>query len=84
MNKRLAFSRTIYVPYNRVIIISGSEVTEEHNYWYTTKHYNVVRDVFQFHLLDNTVERLPSISRGRSSFTAHYDFGDRYIYVIGG
>lgn len=84
LNKRLAFSRTIYLPYNRIIIISGSEVSEQANYWYTVKHYKIVRDVFQFHLLENTVEKLPSIKKGRSSFAAHYDFGDRYIYVIGG
>ena len=27
---------------------------------------------------------MPSISKARKSFTAHYDFGDRYIYVVGG
>lgn len=43
-----------------------------------------VRDVFQFNLLSNQVENLQPISIGRTSFSAHYDFGDRFIYVIGG
>ena len=30
------------------------------------------------------MELLPSIKHGRTSFAAHYDFLDRYIYVIGG
>lgn len=31
-----------------------------------------------------TYEVLPSISLGRTSFAAHYDFEDRFIYIIGG
>tara|TARA_B110000285_G_C15055664_1_gene579421 strand:- start:784 stop:1134 length:351 start_codon:yes stop_codon:yes gene_type:complete len=68
----LKFGRTVYVPYNRVVVISGSEGGQ------------CVRDVFQFNLIDNRIEKLPPISKGRKSFTAHYDFGDRYIYVLGG
>ena len=30
------------------------------------------------------MEKLPSISKGRTSFAAHYEFEDRFIYVIGG
>ena len=30
------------------------------------------------------MEILPSINQGRTSFAAHYDFLDRYIYVVGG
>ena len=30
------------------------------------------------------MEALPSINHGRTSFAAHYDFLDRFIYVIGG
>lgn len=29
-------------------------------------------------------EVLPDINLGRTSFAAHYDFEDRYIYVVGG
>ena len=75
LDKSLKFRRTIYVPYNRVIIISGMEINHE------TKP---VTDVFQFHLLTNQIENLQPISKARSSFAAHYDFEDRYIYVIGG
>ena len=41
-------------------------------------------DVFQFHLLTNQIENLQPISKGRTSFAAHYEFEDRYIYVVGG
>lgn len=27
---------------------------------------------------------MPCINIARTSFAAHYDFGDRYVYVIGG
>ena len=27
---------------------------------------------------------MPSIHHARTSFAAHYDFGDRYVYIIGG
>jgi hypothetical protein len=30
------------------------------------------------------MELLPSINKGRTSFAAHYDFLDRFIYVVGG
>ena len=42
------------------------------------------RDVFQFHFTNNEVEKLAPITIGRTSFAAHYDFMDRFIYVIGG
>jgi len=29
-------------------------------------------------------ERLPDMFKGRTSFSAHYDFEDKYIYVLGG
>jgi len=32
----------------------------------------------------NEVEKLPPISLGRTSFAAHYDFEDRFIYIVGG
>ena len=30
------------------------------------------------------MELLPSIKQGRTSFAAHYEFQDRFIYVVGG
>ena len=27
---------------------------------------------------------MPNIGLGRTSFAAHYDFGDRFVYIIGG
>lgn len=27
---------------------------------------------------------MPNIPHGRTSFAAHYDFGDRFVYIIGG
>ena len=76
LDKSLKYGRTIYVPYNRVIVISGNDMKRDRT--------KPVTDVFQFHLLTNQVENLPPISKGRTSFAAHYDFEDRYIYVIGG
>jgi len=76
LDKQLRFGRTIYIPYQKVIVISGSD--------FESPQAGPVRDVFQFHLTDNTVERLPSISKGRTSFAAHYEFEDRFIYVMGG
>lgn len=40
--------------------------------------------VFQCHLPNMKYERLPDMFLGRTSFAAHYDFEDRFIYVIGG
>jgi len=73
--KDLKFGRTIYVPYNRLIIISGRN---------NGKETNLVNDVFQFNLLNKEVSKLASIRIPRVSFAAHYDFNDKFIYVIGG
>ena len=35
-------------------------------------------------MLTRRVEKKQDISVGRTSFAAHYEFGDRYVYVIGG
>ena len=43
-----------------------------------------VKDVFEFNLVTKRVEMKQNILIGRTSFAAHYTFGDRYIYVIGG
>jgi hypothetical protein len=76
LNKQLKFGRTIYIPYNKLLVISGDnvEVAKE----------GPVHDTFIFHLTTETVERMPNIRVGRTSFAAHYDFGDRFVYVIGG
>lgn len=76
LDKQLKYGRTIYVPYDRVIVISGNDVQKSN----TTP----VTDVFQFHLGTSEVEKLPPISQGRTSFAAHYDFLDKFIYIIGG
>ena len=76
LDKQLKFGRTIYIPYNKVIVISGSDIDAPQN--------GPVTDVIQFHLTTNTVEKLPSITKGRTSFAAHYDFEDRFIYILGG
>jgi len=76
LDKQLKFGRTIYIPYNKVIVISGSDID--------APQAGPVRDVFQFHLTTMTVEKLPPISTGRTSFAAHYDFEDKFIYVLGG
>ena len=70
--ENLKFGCTVYVPYQKVIMISG------------TGQNGLSKSVFQFHLNTMNFEQLPSIKNGRSSFTAHYDFGDRFIYVMGG
>ena len=76
LNKSLKYGRTIYVPYNRVIVISGNDTD--------SSNQSPVTDVFQFHLLSKKIEKLQPLSIGRTSFATHYDFEDRFIYVIGG
>lgn len=70
----MKFGRTIYIPYNKLLVISGDNVDES----------EPVHDTFVFDLMANTVERMPDIRLSRTSFAAHYDFGDRYVYVLGG
>ena len=74
LNKSIKFGRTIYVPFQRILVISGA----------TADSKIPVEDVFEFDLVSKRVERKPDILTGRTSFAAHYTFGDRYIYVIGG
>lgn len=76
LNKQLKFGRTVYIPYNKVLVISGANVD--------LPSPQLVRDTFTFCLMTHKVERMPDISIGRKNFAAHYDFGDRYVYVIGG
>ena len=77
LDKQLKFGRTIYIPYNKVLVISGDDVD-------ATAKTGPVHDTFIFDLGSHTVERMPDIHLARTSFAAHYDFGDRYVYVIGG
>ena len=74
LNKAIKFGRTIYIPYNRLLVISGATADEK----------IPVRDVFEFDLVSKRVERKQNIIVGRTSFAAHYTFGDRYLYAIGG
>ena len=74
LHKAIKFGRTIYVPYQRILVISGA----------TADSKAPVRDVFEFDLISKRVERKQDICVGRTSFAAHYTFGDRYIYVVGG
>lgn len=76
LDKQLKFGRTIYIPYDKLLVISGDNVDQP--------KVGPVHDTFIFHLTTETVERMPNIRVGRTSFAAHYDFGDRYVYVIGG
>lgn len=76
LNKQLKFGRTIYIPYNKLLVISGDNVD--------TQNKGPIRDTFVFHLTTQTIERMPNINMARTSFAAHYDFGDQYVYVIGG
>lgn len=74
LNKSIKFGRTIYVPFQRIIVISGA----------TVQNKVPVKDVFEFDLITRRVEKKQDITISRTSFAAHYTFGDRYIYVIGG
>ena len=76
LDKSLKFGRSLYIPYRKVLVISG-EYMEGNN-------SVPVRDTFIHCLATNRVERMPDIRVPRTSFAAHYDFGDRYVYVIGG
>lgn len=76
MNKQLKFGRTLYLPYSRLIVISGSDADKGLS--------STVRDVFEFDLLTRKVEKKADIGVPRTSFAAHYDFHDRYIYIVGG
>ena len=59
-----------------MLVISGDNVESDLT--------ETVSDTFIHCLASNTVEKMPSIRIGRTSFAAHYDFGDRFVYVIGG
>lgn len=74
LKKSIKFGRTIYVPYKRILVISGA----------TAESKIPVNDVFEFDLISKRVEKKQDILVGRTSFAAHYTFGDRYIYVVGG
>lgn len=76
LNKQLKFGRTLYIPYNKLLVISGDNVDLPQS--------TSVRDTFIYCLMTNTVQKMPDIRLSRTSFAAHYDFGDRYVYVIGG
>lgn len=76
LNKQLKFGRTLYIPYNKLLVISGDNVDLPKS--------ESVNDTFVFCLMTNTVEKMPDIRLSRTSFAAHYDFGDRYVYIIGG
>ena len=43
-----------------------------------------VKDVFTYHISTGLVEKKMDMFVGRTSFTAHYDYGTRFIYIIGG
>ena len=66
--------RTIYLPYQKLIVISGHDKT----------HEQPSRAVFQLHMATKEIEKLPSITYGRQSFAAHYNFEDTFIYIVGG
>ena len=74
LKRQLNFFRIFYVPYQRVIVMSGFDIDKK----------DESRMVFQCHLTTMKYERLPDMYTGRTSFAAHYDFGQRFIYVIGG
>lgn len=76
LDKQLKFGRTVYIPYQKVLVISGECIGLDKN--------DNVNDTFIHCLATNTVQRMPNINVARTSFAAHYDFGDRYVYVIGG
>lgn len=76
LNKQLKFGRTLYIPYNKLLVISGDNVDLPKS--------ESVHDTFTFCLLTQKVERMPDIRLSRTSFAAHYDFGDRYVYILGG
>lgn len=76
LNKNLKFGRTVYIPYNRILMISGADADLG-----LTKP---VSDVFEFDLLSNKVTKKRDINVARTSFAAHYEFEERYIYIVGG
>ena len=55
LDPKLGFMRTIYIPYQRLIIISGHDHT----------HNRESRKVFQCHMTNSEFEVLPSIKQGR-------------------
>ena len=59
-----------------MLVISGDNVESDMT--------ETVSDTFIHCLASHTVEKMPGIRIGRTSFAAHYDFGDRFVYVIGG
>ena len=67
LNKDLKFGRTIYVPYQKLVIISGKKTENGSD--------TPTNDCFMFHIPSREMEKLPPISIARSSFAAHYEFG---------
>ena len=70
----LQFMRTIYLPYQKLIVISGHDKTND----------KPSKSVFQLHMTNKEIEKLPSITHGRQSFAAYYNFEEEFIYVVGG
>lgn len=69
------FNRTVYVPSEKAIIISGCIDKDPSR---------VVNHVYEWMIPTGTVQFLPPIEVPRSSFGIYYKFNDRFIYVIGG
>ena len=72
----------LYIPFEKVLVISGEDI--EINLPERSGISSTVSDTFIYHLTSNTIQRMPNIRHSRTSFAAHYDFLDQFVYVIGG
>ena len=80
LDANLKFGRTLQIPSKKLIVISGENGDEPAS----SDDHSPSRKVFVYHLTTGMVEQKQDIHVGRTSFAAQYDYGDRYIYVIGG
>jgi len=75
IEKDLFFNRTIFVPFERAIVISGCIKKDPHK---------ATSDVYEWMVRTGEVSSYPRLEVARSSFAAYYEWMDKYIYIIGG
>ena len=66
--------RTILVPRKKVVIISGQD----------KKTGLISKETFKFDLNFNYFEKCQNMKNGRIGMACHYDYGEKYIYALGG
>ena len=68
---------TVYVPYERVLVIGGRKGGKGNP-------LECTENCFTFYPRDRRVEPMKYMKHGRYGFASHYIYGDRFIYIISG